>query len=554
MKEADVGICGLILLDESHRFAATYGMGTDPRIKIVVAEDDWLEAAAERRMVPIMLSERQILAFVTSVADGTLILLSDSPSDTVLNFFLSVDFAYDIINHVLTDPYDAMAIVDAKARLTFISPVHERFWGINPGQAIGKPVKDVIEGSRLPHVVRTGIAEVGQLHQMRGHERIVSRHPIRHNGKVVGAIGRIMFKGPQQVEALARRVNELEEKVALYQSESAEMAKADKFLGAIIGQSMAMQAVRQQLRKIAPLDIPVLIQGESGTGKELVAQALHMLSPRQDGRLVSVNAAALPESLVESELYGYEPGSFTGADRKGKAGKFQQADRGTIFLDEIGDMPLEVQTKLLRVLQDRMVERIGGEKPKRVDFRLCSATNRDLEQFVEMGKFRLDLFYRISPVRIDVPALRDRIEDIPLLITHFARDLAAQYGRPEPEIDLNVHEYLMEQQWPGNVRQLRHVIERAFVFAENNKLTIDDFRQGGPVQAVGGTAGKPAKPIPEASLSKNGGSIKEATDALELQLITDALIRFKGNKKKAAEHLAISRSYLYKRMQDLNLE
>ncbi len=510
-----------------------------------MSNKEWLEEASSRRLGTILLVDRQYTFLLSKVDGGYLILLSEPPTDTVLQFLLHVDFAYDIIDHVLTDPYDAMAIVDDKARVAFISPVHEKFLGLQPGEGIGKKVRDVIENSRLHHVVRTGVAEVGQVHRMKGRDRIVSRHPIRHDGKIVGAIGRIMFKGPQQVEALSRRINQLEQEIASYRAKTRNEAQEEKILDAIVGQSPAIQSVREQIRKIAPLDIPVLIQGESGTGKELVAQALHRLSPRRDGRLVTVNAAALPEKLVESELFGYEPGSFTGADSKGRAGKFEMADKGTIFLDEIGDMPLEVQSKLLRVLQDRMVERVGGEKPKRVDFRLCSATNRDLEDFVEQGGFRLDLFYRISPVVIMMPTLDERLEDIPLLLNYFVGELAVQYNRSVPEIDIDVINHLKERSWPGNVRQLRHTVERAFVFAENNRLTVENFRDHAAPAAQKSRASEPSRADAPSSLLKN------TLDELEMKLINDTLVRFKGNEKRAAEHLGVSPSYLYKKLRGL---
>jgi transcriptional regulator with PAS, ATPase and Fis domain len=543
-----LGIKGMLVINPKGRVLAALGLGDDPRLRAMISDPEWLAEARRKRTVPILLTDTQLIALISEVAGGDLVLLSEGPTDTVLNFVLNVDFAYDIIHHVLTDPYDAMAIVDAKEKVAFISPVHEKFFGLRAGEASGKSVRDVIENTRLHHVVRTGVAEVGQIHRMRGKDRVVSRHPIRHRGKIVGAIGRIMFKGPQQVETLARRINALEAEIAHYKMESRDNSDQDHFLDAIIGQSFAIQSVRQQIRKIAPLDIPVLIQGESGTGKELVAQALHMLSSRQDARLVTVNAAALPDSLVESELFGYEAGSFTGADRKGRAGKFELADKGTIFLDEIGDMPLEVQSKLLRVLQDRMVERVGGEQPKRVDFRLCSATNRDLELFVEQGKFRLDLYYRISPVTIMLPSLEERIEDVPLLVTHFVSELARQYGRQVPEVAMDVHEYLMERPWPGNIRQLRHLVERAFIFSDPTRLTVDDFMRDAPppgapaARRPAETAERPPSPT---------GSLKQSKDHLEAKLISDALVRFQGNKKKVAEHLGISRSYLYKRLESL---
>lgn len=543
---SETSIVGVAITDNHHGIISSVGLAEDPRIEAMITDPGWMSESLSRHVVPIMFSERQLVASVNGFSGGSLIVLSEGASDVVLDFLLSVPFAYAIIDHILSDPYDAMAIVDAREKLAFISPIHEKFFGLRSGEGIGKHVRDVIENTRLHHVVRTGIAEVGQIHKMKGSERVVSRHPIRQNGKVVGAIGRIMFKGPQQLEAMSRRIRDLESEIAVYKKESKEKIQGEEFLDAIIGQSVAIQSVRSQIRKIAPLDIPVLIQGESGTGKELVAQALHMLSPRQSGRLVTVNAAALPETLVESELFGYEAGSFTGADRKGRPGKFELADKGTIFLDEIGDMPLETQTKLLRVLQDRMVERVGGEKAKRVDFRLCSATNRDLEAFVEQGRFRLDLFYRISPVVISLPSLEERLEDIPLLLNHFASELARQYGRPLPEIDLDLHGYLMDQSWPGNIRQLRHMVERAFVFADDGRLSVADFEK---LSSSPATQRKQAEQPSTASGS--AVTLKESLDSLENKLINDAIIRFKGNKKKAAEYLGVSRSYLYKKLEAL---
>ena len=541
------GLAGLVLTNAAGKYLASAGVGTDPRIRSLVRDPEWRREASARRMIPILLNDVRYAALATPFDGGCLLLLSEPPSDTVLDFIVGVDFAYDILNHILSDPYDAMAIVDADSKLAYISPVHEKFFGLQSGEAVGRNVRDVIENSRLHHVVRNGVAEVGQIHRMRGKERVVSRHPILHHGKIVGAIGRIMFKGPQQLEAMATRIKALEQEIATYKAKADSDSVGEKFLDAIVGQSFAIGSVKEQIRKIAPLDIPVLIQGESGTGKELVAQALHMLSPRCDGRLVTVNAAALPDSLVESELFGYEPGAFTGAGRKGRAGKFELADKGTIFLDEIGDMPLDVQSKLLRVLQDRMVERVGGEKPKRVDFRLFSATNRDLEAFIERDKFRLDLFYRISPVVIAMPTLAERIEDLPLLLGHFAADFAKQYGRPVPEIDMDLPAYLMAQAWPGNVRQFRHAVERAMVFAESGRLRIEDFQNDGK---FGGKRRPPEHPA-SAPAGNSNGTLKDSVEALEAKLINEAIVRYEGNKKKAAQNLGISRSYLYKKLESM---
>jgi len=535
---------GVAVLSADGHLVVQFGVVSDPRIRSMVTDTVWLEDALKRRVVPILLTEARYLALSADVEEGRLILIFEEPSENVLKFFMSVDFAVDIIDHIISDPYDAMAIIDDDSRLVFVSPVHEKFFGLLPGEAAGRKVTEVIENTRLNHVVSTGVAEVGQIQKMRGSERVVSRHPIRRDGKVVGAIGRVMFKGPQQVEALARRIKTLENEIASYKSESDARRREEEALSIIVGESQAIRSVREEIRKVAALDIPVLIQGESGTGKELVAQALHRLSPRHSKRLITVNAAALPASLVESELFGYEAGSFTGADRKGRAGKFELADKGTIFLDEIGDMPLEVQSKLLRVLQDRIVERVGGDRARKIDFRLVSATNRDLERFIETEKFRLDLFFRISPVVITLPRLSDHIEDIPLLVEHFLRDIAGQYGRAVPHVPDEVHDFLMSRKWPGNVRELRHILERALVFCEGDNLRVSNFSKNPSTEPVAEIAGSSAA-LPR---QPAGSTLKEQIDQLENQLIADALERFKGNKKRAAEHLQVSRSYLYKKL------
>lgn len=535
-------ICGVAVIDEQLTIQYSSGEASDARIRAMLTDRQWLDEATERRLVGIFCDDARYAAVVSQLENGWIAFLFPEIGATTMKFLTSVDFVFDILEHLLTDPYDAMAIVDDKARLVFVSPIHEKFFGLHPGEGIGRHVRDVIENTRLHHVIRTGVAEVGQLQKMKGRERVVSRHPVRHDGKIVGAIGRVMFKGPDQVEALARRVKVLEEEIETYRNEAKEKSSTESFLDAIVGISPAIEQVKSMIRKVAPLDIPVLIQGESGTGKELVAHALHMLSSRRSGRLVTVNAAALPAQLVESELFGYEPGSFTGADRKGRAGKFEQADRGTIFLDEIGDMPLDVQSKLLRVLQDRIVERVGGDKPRKVDFRLCSATNRNLEELVENGRFRLDLFYRISPVIIRMPSLAERLEDIPLLVNHFLRELAQQYQRDVPQVAPGVMDYLMDRKWPGNIRELRHIIERAFVFCDGNRLEISNLRD---------VTGDVSTTVPAglgSAVPLQGGILRAALEQYERNLIAEAMERFGGNKSRVAEHLGISRSYLYKKL------
>lgn len=539
------GICGLAVIDDAGKMRINLGEAARPRVRALLLDPEWMAEALDRRLQVMAFTDARYMTVATPFDGGVLVVLFAGHSETTLRFFLGVDFAFDIVEHLLTDPFDAMTVIDAGGRLVFISPIHEKFFGLKDGEGPGRKVSEVIENSRLTHVVRTGVAEVGQIQRMRGKERVVSRHPIRHDGKVVGAIGRVMFKGPQQVEALARRINALEQEIETYRKEARRSQAAEPYLEAIVGKSPAIVELRETIRKIAPLDIPVLVQGESGTGKELVAQALHMLSARSGGRLVTINAAALPAQLVESELFGYEAGSFTGADQRGRAGKFEQADKGTLFLDEIGDMPLEVQAKLLRVLQDRIVERVGGGAPRKIDFRLCSATHCDLEEFVAQGRFRLDLFYRISPVIIRVPSLVERREDIPMLLKHFLSDFAAQYGRGIPEVDSDAIEFLMRRKWPGNVRELRHLTERAFVFCEDGRLRLENF-QASAAAGLADVAKTASSAAPEHEVS----SLREVLDRHEREIIRKAMQRFRGNKKRVAEHLDISRSYLYKKLRE----
>ncbi|MGW9331755.1 sigma-54 interaction domain-containing protein [Bosea sp. NPDC055594] len=544
MASAGGTVEGIVVVDRHGTIQFAQGLGEDIRVKSLAGHADWMAEIRVRRLQPFTIDRRSYVVLQTPVAVGDLLLFSRAPSQAVLDFIGSVDFAYDILGHLLTDPFDAMTIVDDAARVVYISPVHEGFFGLSHGEANGRPVKDVIENTRLDRVVATGKAEVGEIQSMRGAERVVTRTPIKRGDEVIGAVGRVMFKGPEQVETLSRRINMLEREVEFYKREAAAIRNRSYGLDMLIGDSAPMRRLRDEIIKVAPLEIPVLIRGESGTGKELVAQALHRLSARRDSAIVMVNAAALPATLVESELFGYEPGAFTGADKKGRKGKFEQAAGGSIFLDEIGDMPMEVQAKLLRVLQDRIVERIGSDRPQHVDFRLVTATNHDLQELVTAGRFRLDLFYRISAITIEIPPLRSRVDDIPDLVAHFVKDVADRHRQPAPDVSDSALSYLMEQPWPGNVRQLRHEVERAFVFAENGRITEETLAPASAFRSSQATAVSAAQSI--AITARKAATLKSSVGQVEAELATAALLRNNGNKKQTAKELGISRSYLYK--------
>lgn len=307
-------------------------------------------------------------------------------------------------------------------------------------------------------------------------------------------------------------------------------------LNTILGNSPVVDCLKEAVRRVAALDVPVLLLGPSGSGKELVARAIHELSKRCSGPYVTAHSAAVPSNLFESEFFGYAPGAFTGANRQGRKGRLEMANRGTLFLDEVGDMPLEAQIKLLRVLQDGRFERLGSHDEIYSDFRLVSATHRDLSSLVKKELFRLDLYYRIGVVVLRVPSLSERLEDIPLLVATFVKEFCLRNGLPEFQVSPSAINFLQSLAWPGNIRQLKHCVERAVIFAKSTTLTGDDFhsntRDEFPMQAV------PSRP----------GTVREAVEEVEASMIVEALDRYQGNKLKAAAALGISRGYLYKKL------
>jgi len=318
-------------------------------------------------------------------------------------------------------------------------------------------------------------------------------------------------------------------------------AQLDKKFGMekIIGTSTAMQQVFDIVQQVAPTRATVLITGETGTGKELVAHALHNLSPRKNGPFVAVHAAALPSTLLESELFGHEKGAFTGAVER-RIGRFEMADGGTLFLDEVGEIEPAMQVKLLRVLEERKFERLGGSKTIESDVRLVAATNRDLKKLVSEGKFRDDLFYRLSVVSILLPPLRERRDDIPLLVNTFLEQCSRENNKPVREITQEALNVLMAYDWPGNVRELRNTIEQMVVLARVERLTLRDVPA-----AIRGAAD-----LTKISVVRTGMTVEEA----ERQLIVQALKEMDGNRTRAAQKIGISRRTLHRKLKKFGLE
>jgi DNA-binding NtrC family response regulator len=307
----------------------------------------------------------------------------------------------------------------------------------------------------------------------------------------------------------------------------------------IIGESPTMRQVFETVQQVAPTRTTVLITGETGTGKELIAKAVHNLSSRKNGPFIAVHAAALPSTLLESELFGHEKGAFTGAVER-RVGRFELADGGTLFLDEIGELEPLMQVKLLRVLEERAFERVGGAKTLQVDVRLVAATNRDLKKLVNEGKFRDDLFYRLSVVAVNLPPLRERRDDIPLLVKAFLDEFNRENGKQVRELTSEALNLLLAYDWPGNVRELRNVVEQMVVLARADRLTVRDV----PPQVRGGAD------LTKISVVRTGMTVEEA----ERQLIMQALKETDGNRTKAAQKIGISRRTLHRKLKEYGLE
>ena len=308
---------------------------------------------------------------------------------------------------------------------------------------------------------------------------------------------------------------------------------------AMVGESVAMRALRKQISIVAPSDGRVLISGESGAGKEIVARAIHLQSKRRAAPFVEINSAAIPEELVESELFGHTKGAFSGAT-KAKKGKFEIADGATLFLDEIGDMAPRVQAKMLRVLEEQRFEPVGSNKPIKVDVRVISATNKPLDGLIEGGTFRHDLFYRLNVIPFQIPPLRERVEDIPLLVEHFNRRFSAAYGRKPKEFTENALDVLRKHLWPGNVRELKNTIERVVIMSSKQRVDAADLPPFGSENG-----------IPAASF--RFPTFKDATDAYQREFIQHKLAEFDGNVARAAESMGVDRSHLYRRMRNLGI-
>lgn len=447
-----------------------------------------------------------------------------------------------MLEAVLESDNEGIVIVDKNAKIMMLNRTYSDYLNVNPQEAIGRHVADVIENTRMHQIVVNGKTEIGKLQQIGPHKAVVNRLPIKIDNEVVAGVGKIWFKDLSDVEALLSQLHSLEDEVAYYKEELRKTLKGRYTIDNIKGQSSVTLKLKDTIKKAAASNTTVLITGESGTGKELVAHAIHNLSRRRNQPFVRINCAAVPENILESELFGYAEGAFTGAQKGGKSGKFELANKGTVLLDEIGDMSYNMQAKLLRFLQEKEFDRLGDNKTRQVNVRVIAATNQDLLKKIKKRAFREDLYYRLQVMNIEVPSLRERKEDIPDLIKHFLHKFNQEFGRFIRGATPEVMDILYNYNWPGNIRQLENVIERAYNISEGDMIIKENL----PLYL---------REINCAESNKKDNMIHliKAREDLERKTIENALQQVGHNRSQAARILGITRTSLYQKLKKYDL-
>ncbi len=446
--------------------------------------------------------------------------------------FPKIDEA-SLLETMLAAPDELIVVVNKNGYIENMSQAYGDFLGIQVQNAIGRHVTEVIENTRMDIVVKTGVPETGETQDIHGEKMIATRIPIRKNGMVIGAYGRVLVRNTRELHMLHDKLSSIEMELNMYKRTFEKINTAKYTVDDIIGDCSIMQDLKDSVRKVAKTNSNVLIMGESGTGKELFAHSIHAGSMRRKAPFVCVNCGSIPEQLIESELFGYEEGAFTGARKGGKIGLFPAAHGGTIFLDEIGELPLPMQVRLLRVLQDREIQRVGSNVREKINVRVVAATNRNLYQMVKKGEFRSDLYYRLNVVTLHLPLLRERKEDLPLLIQMILSKISKKESLGAIEISREAMDHLLRYDWPGNVRELENVLERAINFTDaGEKIKAKNL----PERITGSMVSQTVMPL------------KELMENTEKDAIKDALLRCRNCKAKAANELGISRTTLYEKM------
>jgi transcriptional regulator with PAS, ATPase and Fis domain len=439
-----------------------------------------------------------------------------------------------LLTAVLDNPFEGMLAIDDRGIVIFVNSFFLNILNIAEKDILGKKVWDALPGCRLYDTVLQGHSQWGENLKVGGRDYLIMRFPIKLDGQTVGAVVKTIFPDMTTAKGIVTQF--------MKPAKSIECRRTLFTCMDIIGETPLMLDAKRLARKAARTDSTLLITGESGTGKEVFAQAVHNRSVRRERPFIKVNCAAIPENLLESELFGFVDGAFTGAMRGGKPGKFELADGGTIFLDEIGDMPLAMQAKLLAVVQEKEVDRIGSTKSIPLNVRITAATNRDLQGLVREGRFREDLYYRLKVLEIPIPPLRERIADIPLISDYLIRKINNRIGSDIRGLTPESVRLMVVYSWPGNVRELENMIEQAINWSEDPYIDLTGLLETGCAHHL---ESAPSDPILNA--------FQKSVARTERDLILSALTQAGGNKAKAARILNMQRSVLYKKMARLGM-
>lgn len=453
-----------------------------------------------------------------------------------------MNYYKNIVSQILKMTSDGFIITDTEGNVREINKQYADFFGKSRSEIIGKSILNIIPNSKMIDIVKHKFSEEDAVHkyidgEAKGNSVIVSRSYVEdEDGNVVAGVAQVKFK--VQTLAVAKKLMNEYEELEYYREEFQNQNRVDN----IIGSDTKFREIVKECLKVAKTDIPVLLTGETGTGKEVMAKALHTNSLRCDKPFVSINCAAIPFELLESELFGYMDGAFTGAKRGGKKGKFQLANGGTIFLDEIGDMPSSMQAKLLRVLQEKEIEPLGSEKSIPLDVRVVAATRQDLEAKMKDGSFREDLYYRLSVFNIHIPPLRERSGDSLELAEFFLDELNHKY-KTYKTFSKAVKAYFLKYQWPGNVREVNNVVQSAYAISTENIIDINDI----PARML-------QQEKPAINLDKNKKSLGQMVDDYEKEVILELLKKHKGNCLEAAKEAGIHKSNFYRKLQKYGIK
>lgn len=445
---------------------------------------------------------------------------------------------------VLESMYDALVVVDNIGQIVYVNPAYTRELNVQPEKVVGRKIQDVAPESIILKVLETGQPEIGVQSRIikLGIDVIVNSTPIFKDGILSGVVS--VFRDVTTVRKLSEQLEIMKDYQDYLREQLLKKVIPEEFKG-IIGNSAKFRNMLARAMTASRSDITVLIQGETGTGKELLAHAIHNASRRKQQPFIEINCAAIPENLLESELFGYEGGAFTGARKTGKPGKFELADKGTLFLDEIGDMSLTLQSKLLRIIQGQRFERIGGTRSILTDVRIIAATNRKLESMIQENSFRKDLFYRLNVFTLDTIPLRDRKDDIPILSFHFLKHFCDRENR-KCRLSQSVINTLLKYDWPGNVRELMNVMEAAVVSCNSRYIEKRHL----PAYFLAAMSSDPKEKADESSNSLHLGS---KISGIEKEYILRALKETSHNKSKAMKMLGISRSAFYDKIKKYNI-